>query len=74
LQQEENGAFWCVVKEREPDGYNIHFLRKYLHVGDSVLRHCGKRSWWWCCEVAMSRGFKQLLMNVDVELTSCSDL
>jgi len=61
--------FGVQFKEIEPDGYNIHFLRKYSHVGDSVVRHCSKR----CCEVATLSGFKQLLMNVDVELSSCSD-
>jgi hypothetical protein len=49
-------------KEIQPDGYNIHFLRKYSRVRDSVLRRCSKRSWWWYCEVATSSGFKQLLM------------
>ena len=65
--------FGVQFKEIEPDGYNFHCLRKYRHVGDSVLRCCSKRSWWWCCEVDTSSGFRQLLINVDVELSSCSD-
>ena len=67
--------FGVQFKDIEPDGYNIHFLRKYSHVGDSVLRCCSKRSWWWWwwCEVATTSGFKQFLMNVDVELSSCND-
>jgi hypothetical protein len=72
--------FGAQFKEIETDGCNIHFLRKSTHAGDGVLRHCSKRSWWWWwwwwwrwCEVATSSGFKQLLMNVAVELASCSD-
>jgi hypothetical protein len=30
--------FGVQFKEIEPDGYNIHFLRKYSHVGDSVVK------------------------------------